>query len=98
MLSTVLAAGLLWLNQYTGGFRVEPQPAIFAPFDDLPAHFGFALHSLLIYFSANFFGRSINADAVGGPILYLLRAPLFLVLLGMLAPICAMSGASAMAR
>ena len=84
VLSAVLAAALLWLNEHTGGFRVAPQPTIFVTLADLPAHFGFAMQSLLIYFSADFFGRSIRAGAVDGPIVYLLRAPLFLVLLGML--------------
>jgi hypothetical protein len=84
-LSVVLAAALLWLNQYTGGFRMAPQPTIFVTLANLPAHFGFAMQSLLIYFSADFFGRALGADVVDGPILYLLRAPLFLLLLGMLA-------------
>jgi hypothetical protein len=84
-LSAVLAAALLWLNEHTGGFRVAPQPTVFVTLADLPDHFGFAMQSLLIYFSADFFGRSIRADAINGPILYLLRAPLFLLLLGMLA-------------
>ena len=58
-----LAARILALINQSGGFRVWPVISRFAVSAEMPRHFAFTAHGLLVLFGADFFGRHVGFPA-----------------------------------
>jgi hypothetical protein len=58
-----LSTRLLVLIHYAGGFLVWPVTATLAVSQEMPRHFAYIAHGLLVLFGADFFGRKVGFDA-----------------------------------
>ena len=72
----LLARPLVHAMQTTGGFETPPLFMMLAALQDLPHNIAFGLAAMMRLLGAEFFGRPVDSRLVGGPVIYLLRAPL----------------------
>jgi hypothetical protein len=63
LVAAELSTRLLTLIHYAGGFLVWPVTATLAISGEMPRHFAFTAHGLLVLFGADFFGRKVGFDA-----------------------------------
>jgi hypothetical protein len=59
-----VSAHILTLINQAGGFRVWPVISTFAVSDEIPRHFAFTAHGLLVLFGADFFGQRLGFPAL----------------------------------
>ncbi len=59
-----ISARILALINRAGGFRVWPVISTFAVSAEMPRHFAFTAHGLLVLFGADFFGKHLGFPAV----------------------------------
>ncbi len=72
----LLAHVSLSLIAHNGGFQSNRLFLSLAPFPQLLDHLGFGVASVARLLGAGFFDRPVNGQIVGGPAIFLLRAPL----------------------
>jgi hypothetical protein len=63
LVAAELSTRLLTLIHYVGGFLVWPVTATLAVSQQMPRHFAYIAHGLLVLFGADFFGHKVGFDA-----------------------------------
>jgi hypothetical protein len=63
LVAAELSTRLLSLIHDVGGFLVWPVTATLAVSQEMPRHFAYAAHGILVLFGADFFGRKVGFDA-----------------------------------